>query len=852
MSAARHRVALAGVLLGGAIALASHALASFTAPGVGASTAATGTLAPASNVVASSASDTDVVQVSWLRGVLGTGQAAPVHVVTRVRTADGASFPACGSTLAAPLSGVACTDNGVTDGTYVYTVTAMFGSWTATSAPSAPVQVINDSSLPSIAVTGISPGANANGYIAASPVTVTLSASAGFGVESVTYAIDGGAPVTVPGSGVSVQVSGERVHELTFTARDTLGYVSDTGSLLVRIDLTAPIRPAAPTLVAASDSGASAADGTTSDTTPTFTGTVEDGATVTLYDGAVAIATTPASGGVYTVTAPVVAEGTRSFSVAATDLAGNVGTTSLATVVTVDMTAPAPPGAPVLAAASDSGRSSTDRITKVTTPVLTGTAESGSTVTLFNGTAAVGSAGATGTAWSVTSSTLTTGARSLSARATDLAGNVGPASAVTTVTIDISAPGAPSTPRLTAATDTGRSSTDNNTRNPAPTFASTGTAGYTVELLDNLVVVVTSLTTATGSATGTPGYTLTSVPLSEGTHPIRARYTDVAGNVSLNSNNRSVVIDTVAPPAPSAPSLTSATDTGRSTSDKITASSAPAVSGTNASRAIVTLYEDARLAGMVTTSSTTYSVATGLLSNGPHTFTGTSTDIAGNVGPLSLGATFTVDRTAPTVTLAQANTQADPASSSPIVFTATFSETVFSLTGAGVTLSGTAGATIATPSGSGTTWPLAVSGMLRSGSVVAALNAGAAVDTAGNPAAASTSVDNTVAYTDVSAPAPVLSTFTASAGTLMRATGTAGTAPGDSGTVTVSVCTENTFPCPAASTRATLSASVSSGVWSVTSDALGPQSALWARATQDDLSANTGLSAVRGPVATLA
>jgi hypothetical protein len=53
--------------------------------------------------------------------------------------------------------------------------------------------------------------------------------------------------------------------------------------------------------------------------------------------------------------------------------------------------------------------------------------------------------------------------------------------------------------------------------------------------------------------------------------------------------------------------------------------------------------------------------------------------------------------------------------------------------------------------GSGTTYNVAVSGMTRTGTVVASLAAGVAHDTASNPSAASTSTDNEVAY-DATAP----------------------------------------------------------------------------------------------------
>src|SRR5439155_1638497 len=51
----------------------------------------------------------------------------------------------------------------------------------------------------------------------------------------------------------------------------------------------------------------------------------------------------------------------------------------------IDTTAPGIPSAPALAVGSDSGSSSTDNITSVTTPTFSGTAEANSTVTLFDG-----------------------------------------------------------------------------------------------------------------------------------------------------------------------------------------------------------------------------------------------------------------------------------------------------------------------------------------------------------------------------------------------------------------------------------------------------------------------------------
>ena len=64
------------------------------------------------------------------------------------------------------------------------------------------------------------------------------------------------------------------------------------------------------------------------------------------------------------------AAGVHVIAAKATDLAGNVSVASAPLSVTIDAIAPARPGTPDLAAASDSGASSTDNITNVTTPTL--------------------------------------------------------------------------------------------------------------------------------------------------------------------------------------------------------------------------------------------------------------------------------------------------------------------------------------------------------------------------------------------------------------------------------------------------------------------------------------------------
>jgi uncharacterized repeat protein (TIGR01451 family) len=108
------------------------------------------------------------------------------------------------------------------------------------------------------------------------------------------------------------------------------------------------------------------------------------------------------------------------------------------------------------------------------------------------------------------------------------------------------------------------------------------------------------------------------------------------------------------------------------------------------------------------------------------------------------------DTLPPTVTIDQAASQADPTLDSPIHFTVVFSEPVTGFDAGDVSFAGSTvgGTLVATVTGSGTSYTAAVTGMSGSdtGTVVATIPAGAAVDAAGNLSSASTSTDNTVLF----------------------------------------------------------------------------------------------------------
>src|SRR5262249_35189613 len=100
---------------------------------------------------------------------------------------------------------------------------------------------------------------------------------------------------------------------------------------------------------------------------------------------------------------------------------------------------------------------------------------------------------------------------------------------------------------------------------------------------------------------------------------------------------------------------------------------------------------------------------------------------------------------APTVTINQASTQADPTNAAPIHFTVVFSETVTGFGTNGVSLGGTASPSSDSVSlVSGTTYDVAVGGMASNGTVTASIKANAAHDAAGNNTTPSSSPNSPV------------------------------------------------------------------------------------------------------------
>lgn len=201
--------------------------------------------------------------------------------------------------------------------------------------------------------------------------------------------------------------------------------------------------PPLPVLDAASDTGV-LGDNITKITTPTITGTAEANAIVKLYDtdGVTEIGTTTAnSSGIWSITSSALSEGVHILKATQTDANNNTSGLSVGLSLTIDTLAAAPTTMAV-SAGSDSGTKG-DGISASSTPVITGKAEAGATVSLYDtdGTTVLGSTTANGSGnYSITASSLSEGAHTFTAKQTDLAGNVSVASTGFTYVLDTIGP----------------------------------------------------------------------------------------------------------------------------------------------------------------------------------------------------------------------------------------------------------------------------------------------------------------------------------------------------------------------------------------------------------------------------
>ncbi|MET4637556.1 hypothetical protein ABIE24_000776 [Mycetocola sp. 2940] len=164
--------------------------------GTASTRAATGTLLAPASVTVPIASSGDV-DVSWTPSA---GSPTPSgYFVTR--TTGGVTTAACGSSRTVLLTTASCTDVSVPDGTYTYTVTAGFRSWTASRISSGSVTVTSPVATKLVFLTPAVSG-QASDVANLGPITVELQDDSGVPMA----APSGGAVVTLTSSSLGTKI----------------------------------------------------------------------------------------------------------------------------------------------------------------------------------------------------------------------------------------------------------------------------------------------------------------------------------------------------------------------------------------------------------------------------------------------------------------------------------------------------------------------------------------------------------------------------------------------------------------------------------------------------------------------
>ena len=409
------------------------------------------------------------------------------------------------------------------------------------------------------------------------------------------------------------------------------------------------------------------------------------------------------------------------------DSAGRAIAVELDDIVLSNVTIPVPPqtpGAPDLAADSDSGTSNTDNVTNATSLAFSGTnaaADDGSTVTVFidtngDGDFDAGEASATGTAgagtWSVSglSTTSLSGTYNAYAFLTSATGSLtSPLSTALQLKLDRSAP-TTSFSNVLFSSDTGTSSTDRETSVAGQTITATlsQTLG-TGEKLEGSLDNGSTWTNITSMVSGT-SLTWTGATLVAG-GGIRLRVTDEAGNAGM-AGSFTYKLDQTAPTTTMASALFS-TDSGN---DFIVNTATQTLSGTLSANLAageqveVSLNNGATWStASATTGSTAWSIS-GITLASSNTLQLRVKDAAGNSGT-ALTKSYVLDTAAPTASTA-ASTQLLAPTGANFTVTVTYADTG----GAGIDTAtfGTGNIGVTGPLGAN----LAVLGFAASGSTV--------------------------------------------------------------------------------------------------------------------------------------
>ncbi|EOG9683469.1 Ig-like domain-containing protein [Enterobacter hormaechei] len=447
-------------------------------------------------------------------------------------------------------------------------------------------------------------------------------------------------------------------HDLTTTVTDPSGNTGPEGSHVV---ITVDVVPGKVEITGVTDdagsvTGSLSQNAVTDDTRPQISGTAKAGSTVTIMDGSNVLGTTTAGAdGTWSFTPSVdLGRGDHTFTATAKDPMGNESSSSSWTV-TIDTDAPVKPtiDAALDDVGSVQGNLANGGTTDDPTPTLSGKAEAGSTVKIYDQNGLLGevTAKADGT-WSFSPvAKLPEGEHRFHVTATDRAGNTSSASDDFVLTLDYTAPDA-SKLAITEVYDdvntAGVIASGEETDDNRPLIKGTGAeAGNTITVYSGDKVIGTATVQADGTWSLEP-----TTPLPDGRYTLTAKETDGVGNVSGPSAEYIINVATV---PPQAPTLDTVYDDVAPHADylqkgDVTNDTTPTLSGSSGvAGGTISIYDNGRLIGTTTVGSNgswSFTPDTAL-ADGSHSFTATVTDGVGRTSEPTGGFGIVIDTKAP-------------------------------------------------------------------------------------------------------------------------------------------------------------------------------------------------------------
>ncbi|MHC9356865.1 Ig-like domain-containing protein [Enterobacter ludwigii] len=454
----------------------------------------------------------------------------------------------------------------------------------------------------------------------------------------------------------------EGEHEAVVVITDPAGNTSEPSDPIEFIvDTTPPTKPTIDTVFddAGQQTGYLQNGDITDDSTPTFAGSAEENSLVYIIVNGREVASVRATDeGTWTWTPPLgLANGHYDVKVVAEDKAGLRSDPSDA--FSFDLLAGGIPTAPAITDVIDDveshvGTVQNGGITNDDRPVITGTAQDGTTVYLYDGANPnpIGSAVVTGGRWTIEfDSALAQGEHRFRAVAEDVTGNRSPETGEWVIIVDSVAPGEAAdvelwddfgTPGLISNNDT----TDDNT----PTYRGKGEAGGTA------IIDLGNGTTVRVPVDGSGNWSYTPAPaLADGDYTWKVSIEDKAGNVGPASDPIHFIVDT----SGNGVSISHVVDdegaiTGNLGSGSHTDDTTPTVVGRATPGALVKVYVDGNYIDSVRADAVTgnwqLTITPALSADGTYQITATEDPGTGDSAPTA-PFELTLDTSIPTGTL---------------------------------------------------------------------------------------------------------------------------------------------------------------------------------------------------------